>query len=117
MFDRVPVSQIFVGQHRRLGDVSDRHVSSRRPQLADRALALGEHVDNLGPTAAAQCLRDRCEGVEQGRLSTYTSHIFKLSLEYLESKAPRARRAQIEAAGDRAALEAQTSRRGNDDGC
>ena len=53
--------------------------------LLDRALPLGEHVDDLGPPPAAKRLGYRRERIEEGGLGSST-HTFKLSLEYLSSK-------------------------------
>ena len=53
--------------------------------LLDRALALGEQVHYLSTSATAERLRHRGERIEQ-RIFCSSTHIFKLSLEYLRSK-------------------------------
>jgi 2-polyprenyl-3-methyl-5-hydroxy-6-metoxy-1,4-benzoquinol methylase len=54
--------------------------------LLDRPLALGEQIDDLGPTPAGQRGCDRCECVEEGGLSVSLVHMFKLSFEYTSVK-------------------------------
>src|ERR671919_2983865 len=47
-------------------------------QLVDRALALGENVDDLGATAVANRLRNRGERIEERGLRGTCSHFIKV---------------------------------------
>jgi hypothetical protein len=63
-----------------------RGVRKRLPDLGrdlvDRPLALGQHVDDLGPAAISERLGHRSERVEQRVFSVSLAHILKLSFEY-----------------------------------
>ena len=67
---------------RRVGDA----LADLLAELLDRALSLGEHVNDLGAAPVAERLRDGGERVEESRLRSLSPHILKLSLEYLRSK-------------------------------
>jgi hypothetical protein len=67
---------------RRVGDA----LADLLAELLDRALSLGEHVDDLGAAPIPERLRDGGERVEESRLRSLSLHILKLSLEYLRSK-------------------------------
>ena len=67
---------------RRVGDA----LADLLAELLDRALSLGEHVDDLGAAPVPERLRDGGERVEESRLRSLSLHILKLSLEYLRSK-------------------------------
>ena len=49
--------------------------------LVDRAFALCEYVDDLGPPPAPERGRDRRERIEQGALCRLLTHTFKLMFE------------------------------------
>jgi hypothetical protein len=65
---------------RRVGDA----LADLTRELIDRALALGEHIDDLRAPAVAKRPGHRREGVKERRLRG-TRHIFKLSIELLKS--------------------------------
>jgi hypothetical protein len=68
--------QVLRGVRDRLGDLAR--------DLVDRALALGEQVDDLRPTAAAERLSHRRQSVEESRLRFAASHADQLIKRSLE---------------------------------